>query len=1042
MTTLIEPWAIDDLILSDGLTENGDWLSVLRNARGLPRVGLKRAERQGRWPVISDVARLGDQKFLETWFGAVPDLGAAIKLYNQYLNPELQEVRRLLVGDHVVPGCAPDNVMLSLAAWDIYRDASAWYVRDLLQQVTGTLAGGWRVWPSGGGQFAEATTNKVLNPVAGAAGNFAALAAATVTRDTAYHFEGWGDYAYSYKVAATAAANDGMRLTLSALANAIHYVTVRLRGDFPTTTMRWSLDGATWNQPALLGTDTGADGETWSVYGYAFPAVQANGSTVLYIRQTDATARTYYVDGAQVEQSTYPTPLCTGDMGPGHSWSGTEHASTSARTKTELSFALTMPSAWTVYCWLAMATADWAVSATTQNLWRWGGAADYVTVHGVQANDQLRVVWENSGGANYFKAITAVDPTAYTYMFVAVTFDTADMTLKAYFNPTTTTPATSQVVDALLAVNPTTLYVGMNNGGGLQINGLIDDLWVLSRALTGAEVLRVYNAGRDWRARWLDVLCEYAGVREVGGRRVHRAREADLVVDGDVRWRSRDGDVHVWRCWDADEETTLDNQGDDDAYPVIYITPKTAKTADYAYKRWVPFIWKTTSAATTYPCLLGPIDTTGLVGGGKMQADGDDWRVFVNGTEVDRWFGATTGNPGGPDSATTKTWVNLDFAAAGLFTLAVAFGAGDTVETIQVNEDISAMPSSGILYLENGAAQKEAFTYTGKSDALKRFTGVTRAAKGTTARAFVVNDDVYWIQHDVWILYGDATATAPSTDDRYMPAFNLQNSTNDVWDYDDFGDVDGAVYQPASWQQQSLEGWPTFYTANHVGSASPWSEVGLECWLAEIEGRWLLHNVCGIADVNFSNGEKWCDNRLYFLAWVKSSVDGSSWTTEYTIPVPAANSNWEAWSYNPAGITSNSKYICLQVMSHWIFGPTSRAEVADVLLSLNATSTPDHEILAEQGNYTLAATITNNETDEAIQVDFTMELDQTLEVDTTRKVVTYLADDSRQQQAMTTVGGARRDWLRLVAGENTLAFEDTGTNELEIEIVWDRRYVE
>lgn len=75
---------------------------------------------------------------------------------------------------------------------------------------------------------AETTTNYVLNPSAETAGNFAAEAGTTVTRVTTYQHYGL----YSYRVE-TNANNEGIQFTLSALTNAIHYVTVRVRGTLP-----------------------------------------------------------------------------------------------------------------------------------------------------------------------------------------------------------------------------------------------------------------------------------------------------------------------------------------------------------------------------------------------------------------------------------------------------------------------------------------------------------------------------------------------------------------------------------------------------------------------------------------------------------------------------------------------------------------------------------------------------------------------------------------------------------------------------------------
>ncbi|MHC4867931.1 MAG: phage tail family protein, partial [Planctomycetota bacterium] len=166
-----------------------------------------------------------------------------------------------------------------------------------------------------------ATTNKVLNPSAETTGNYAAVGA-TVTRSTA--FQKWG--VYSYHVV-SAADDDGMSVTLSTLANAIHYVTMFVRGTLPAD-WDWTLDGGvTDNTPvAVLAIDS-----NWTLYGFEFPAAQATGSVSLEIRQNGAGAGDFYIDGIQVEEHAYWTTYCDGDQ-DGCEWNAAEHASTSDRS--------------------------------------------------------------------------------------------------------------------------------------------------------------------------------------------------------------------------------------------------------------------------------------------------------------------------------------------------------------------------------------------------------------------------------------------------------------------------------------------------------------------------------------------------------------------------------------------------------------------------------------------------------------------------------------------------------------------------------------
>ena len=166
----------------------------------------------------------------------------------------------------------------------------------------------------------ESTTNKCLNPSAEESGNFAAVGA-TVTRVTTY-----GKYGLrSYRVQ-SAADNQGMSLTLAALANATHYVTLRVRGTLPAA-WDWSLDNVNYATPSKI-IDLDDD---WAVYGCSFPAAQANGSTTLYVRQNGSGSGDFYLDGVQVEEADHWTTYCDGDQ-EGCEWLGSEHGSQSRRS--------------------------------------------------------------------------------------------------------------------------------------------------------------------------------------------------------------------------------------------------------------------------------------------------------------------------------------------------------------------------------------------------------------------------------------------------------------------------------------------------------------------------------------------------------------------------------------------------------------------------------------------------------------------------------------------------------------------------------------
>ena len=513
-----------------------------------------------------------------------------------------------------------------------------------------------------------------------------------------------------------------------------------------------------------------------------------------------------------------------------------------------------------------------------------------------------------------------------------------------------------------------------------------------------------------------------------------------LSIDGDVRWRSRDGDYWHWDITGTPDSETVTAVTEAPAYPVLYITPNNAKAAGQLYKSWVAVVWKA-DAATRYPVKLGTMDTAALVLAGHMQADCDDLRVYNGNTEIDRWILDA-------DTATTDVWVNLDFEGEQSVLLGVAIAGAGAITEIVANGDISGFPGAGLLWID-----AECFSYIGKNDANQTFENVTRAVRGTAAAAHTTADTVYWLQHDLWIYYGDATLAAPVTDDDYKPIMELDTSTNDSWVYQEFGE--SGVLRAGGWTPSATivgdaVGVDTAetYTANRYTQASPYQEMGcyveiLDTENLTLEAKWTIYNVCGITNSNHTNGEYYMANNPATLSEVQSSPDGITWAQEYDI-AHGVSGAWTAWSDNTA-LTAGSKYVRLYL---YLTKSTGLAdyyhliEVADVTLTLDATYTPDSTIGAEQNNYPMDCTIANAATGDSIQLTLNPTLADVIEVDTDAKTVKNLTEGSSIYGALTLIGGVRRDWLRLVNGDNVLTYTETGVVDNDIEILWDRRYYE
>ena len=571
------------------------------------------------------------------------------------------------------------------------------------------------------------------------------------------------------------------------------------------------------------------------------------------------------------------------------------------------------------------------------------------------------------------------------------------------------------------------LYLGISIEGS-DVDALYAQLcqWLDPESETVKKLTVTDDDGSD--ERYVEVACEDLVQQDDGIKTIY---VATLAVHDDVRWRAETPTTHTWGITGSGQTGTIVNSGTERAYPTFKITAA-AKTGGFVYKCWVPIVWNSINPATDYP-LMATLDTATLTTA-KMQADGDDLRVYADGREIYRWLDAM-------DTAATKIWFYLSFAASQSFTLKTYIADAGNIAQIDSNEDITRFPSTGTLLIGT-----EAFVYTSKDNARKLFLGITRGAKGTSLAAHNVGATGYWIQHDVWIMYGNAALTAPTVNDDYKPAFELDHSTNASWVYEVFGDYNSkrtGRWEPNSslFVMQTGEPWTYLYGGAYSQTgralASPFTVMG--AWLGSERSayvEWALHNPCGITNAAWSNGLKrrlsttWEATTVYWLR-VQTAY---WWQTQYAIPTPSVASAWEAWSYSGAAFGVSDK------VGFILWWHPCDVEVGDVTVTLNAAEIPTAAVYAEQSTYTMNATLTNVTTGDAIQVAFELEANETLQIDTWAKDVTYLKDGSSQFQAVTTLGTVRQDWLALLPGTSVLMLEDAGITGGTIVTSFRQRY--
>ena len=501
-----------------------------------------------------------------------------------------------------------------------------------------------------------------------------------------------------------------------------------------------------------------------------------------------------------------------------------------------------------------------------------------------------------------------------------------------------------------------------------------------------------------------------------------------LAIDGDVMWRAVTATTYNWNITSSGETLEVVN-GDpavnDDAYPVITITPRDYATGINPYRRFAAVGWRATQPATNYPTdIVNDGLDTQIASTNFADAQGDDIRVYVDGVEVDYWLD-------GANTATTKVWANINWQAGQTGTLAASMGTG-AVSTVTVNEEITNWPESGLLLIDS-----EVFAYTGKVNSTKTFSGVTRASRGTTAATHDAADAVTWVQHEIWIEYGDAGKSAIVPDDDYKPMF-LLTSTNGSWDYDEFASLASSSSisrRTGSWLYARYD---YIYGGNQAASANPYVELGLKspAWVGVPKMLldnclWLLGNACGISAVNFQNGEFYHGR----TDWWRAGVYGDA-ALLYSIPA-STNNTWNAWSQNITSLAVSQ--VSLHMTGWWSSSYAMRVECADVTVTLNSSYTPLVVIGAEEQTYRLQPTLTNQTTEESLTVDTALDVDEAIEIDVEHHQVT-LPDGSDAYNAVEAVEGVRRWLLRLQAGSNTLEYTESGVVEVDVDISFERRY--
>lgn len=533
--------------------------------------------------------------------------------------------------------------------------------------------------------------------------------------------------------------------------------------------------------------------------------------------------------------------------------------------------------------------------------------------------------------------------------------------------------------------------------------------------------------------RYINVVCRDVDPDPdgIGGHFV-----ATLVTHGDPRWRANTKTTVTWNATASGETKVVSNGGSLSARPRYVFKPTANKSGGsgnyYEYAVFKAVTWTSPHEYRQYPVSLTgkSWDTDALLTAGKIYSGNgvNNIGVVVNGKEVRRWVDDY-------DTATTDVWVNLDFAPSQTTRLLTGIGSGDSIDTIYAAQGIDAFPQQGILLIN-----AEVFTYDGKNDLERTFLNVSRAAKGTTAATHiggggVTGDVIYWIQHDIWLVYGGVALRESQFDDDapdtywYIgydgrkPMLDLAQSSNVQWYFDQFA-------QSGNENKYRSASWTAYESAAAIDDPCDKMAISRTSSTAETasERGWWTLPVAYPFEQLYGSGTA---ARFEVANWSVYLDDGVQKVLE--VPVPAVQNEFETFGEPELAVSSSWPRLI-----RWTHQCAGAMEARLDTLSITYSEYPTIISGAEIDTYTLATTLKNETTGESMTLNLQIAVDEQLEVDTENHTVTLLDDNTNQYQAL-TLSTRRREILPLAPGSNTLRVTDVGLVGMTITIEFEER---
>ena len=555
----------------------------------------------------------------------------------------------------------------------------------------------------------------------------------------------------------------------------------------------------------------------------------------------------------------------------------------------------------------------------------------------------------------------------------------------------------------------------------------------------------------------------YATAKQVQGGHDGNMSVVTLALDDPI-WQSVLSSTDTWSITSATDSTSITVNGNDNSYPVISITPTAVPTTDYIYNMWVQVVpTSPLPSPNRYLDITGSTDTTfdtaALVTAGKMQADGDDLRVFRDGVEVDRWLN-------GINTTDTHVIVVANLPSVARMVLHTALGSGDETE-IELNNNaynkglISTLPNTGRLVIDSGlgSTNTEEFTYTAKTITSTKlaFTIGQRAVRGTSALAHFASEYVHFLPYDFNILYGNASETAPVTDDTRKPLEDL-TSRNNSFIYTNFYDAAGT--RPGAWLKflrtvsSAKFSVSDFYTStDDLGDTDPATALGMTAATYQALGTWRADTMAlqwqkyfpdYVASVAVSGAQNQTSSSYPSIMGLRSLNKDGVITALWDLS-PQASTDYGTWTdfshpSSDATIPANTVNIRWAMVGTQL-GSTDASTKIELSSVTVGVQYPPHVMLrTEDTNSQIDITISNDTTGDSMDIVYPVGVDQTMTIDTDPDFPNASYNSALVNGAV-SLSSVRAAWLKLQPGANTLSFQNNlaASQNITIVINWQDR---